>query len=324
MRDREREAVKASGVYRVAVTGDSFTEALQVDDELTFTRLAEIRLNAAADARSVEVWNFGMSGAGPVQQYLRARDAAPRFAIDAVVMVVDAGQLFAAEMSDDAYKPAYVEDGNGALAVGYAFRGRLSQRVRDALPGHVFFALMDHSRIARAVYLYYAHGGVAQSVAVATRSPPAHAPDSARLRTRYERDVASWRALRAQQPGDRALRWFGDLAALSRSSNTAIGVLFYGIGDPRIDCPAAMASRQALWCEMRARANRHGVILWDGVAHAATALSAATPLPALRGFSRQRGAGHLNIRGHRVYAGVLTAIVGRLADGQAGGDLQAD
>src|SRR5437899_2657596 len=44
-RDRERTVNKPSGVYRIAVLGDSYTEARQVDMDKTFTSLAEAELN---------------------------------------------------------------------------------------------------------------------------------------------------------------------------------------------------------------------------------------------------------------------------------------
>jgi hypothetical protein len=64
MRDRERARIKPAAGYRVILTGDSFTEALQVEDHETFAHLAELAVNTGRPAQQVELLNFGMSGAG--------------------------------------------------------------------------------------------------------------------------------------------------------------------------------------------------------------------------------------------------------------------
>ena len=87
-RDRERIVVKPRDVWRVAVLGDSFTDALQVPEDKRFTSVME-RLLAGCDAgggRRVEVLNFGVSGFGTAQEYLLLKDRVPRYAPDVVVL----------------------------------------------------------------------------------------------------------------------------------------------------------------------------------------------------------------------------------------------
>src|SRR5262245_55369166 len=69
LRDRERPLAKPPGTYRVAVLGDSYPEALQVDVERTFWRLLEQRLEACAfrSVKHVDVINLGVSGFGTGQ-----------------------------------------------------------------------------------------------------------------------------------------------------------------------------------------------------------------------------------------------------------------
>ena len=74
MRDnREYENFPKSNTYRVAVVGDSYVEALQVDVNQTFWRLMESRLNSQCNNlryREFEVLPFGVSGHGPAQYLL--------------------------------------------------------------------------------------------------------------------------------------------------------------------------------------------------------------------------------------------------------------
>ncbi len=81
MRDIERTIATPEGVTRVAVLGDSFTEAFHVRDEETFTRQIEANF-----AGKVEVMNFGVAGFGTVQQLLTYREKVRQFNPDVVVL----------------------------------------------------------------------------------------------------------------------------------------------------------------------------------------------------------------------------------------------
>lgn len=63
-RDRERLIEKKSGVKRIAVLGDSFVMASQVNDDETLTR----QLEKILEDNNVEVLNFGISSIGTAQQ----------------------------------------------------------------------------------------------------------------------------------------------------------------------------------------------------------------------------------------------------------------
>ena len=87
-RDRERTVSKPQDVYRVAVLGDSFTEARQVNLEKTFTSLAEEELNRkhCFGNRKVEVLNFGTLGYDTGQELLLLRERVWKFNPDMVVL----------------------------------------------------------------------------------------------------------------------------------------------------------------------------------------------------------------------------------------------
>jgi hypothetical protein len=78
-RDVEWTAAKRTP-HRVAVLGDSFAEALQVDLEQSFPKLAERQL------RDTEVMNFGVSGQGQVEELLTYRTYVRPFHPDLVVL----------------------------------------------------------------------------------------------------------------------------------------------------------------------------------------------------------------------------------------------
>lgn len=87
-RDRERSLSKPAGAFRIAVIGDSYTEARQVPMENTFTALAEQQLNRrpCSNSRTYEVLNFGVPGYGTAQELLLLRERVWKYAPDLIVL----------------------------------------------------------------------------------------------------------------------------------------------------------------------------------------------------------------------------------------------
>ena len=72
LRDREHSLDKPPNTLRIAVLGDSFTEAMQVNREEAFWSVMERDLLSCSHLRDrqVEVINFGQSGFGTTQEFL--------------------------------------------------------------------------------------------------------------------------------------------------------------------------------------------------------------------------------------------------------------
>jgi hypothetical protein len=91
LRDREHERRKGPGVLRVALLGDSYAEALQVEQEAAFWSIAEARLNSSCGGlrgRAVEFVNFGVSGYGTAQQLFTLREKVWAYEPDVVLLTV--------------------------------------------------------------------------------------------------------------------------------------------------------------------------------------------------------------------------------------------
>lgn len=93
MRDREHSRTKPPNTFRIAVLGDSMTEALQVPLERTFLSVLERQLKncTAFEGHNVEVMNFGVSGYGTAQELLTFRDRASTYSPDLTVLAFYAG-----------------------------------------------------------------------------------------------------------------------------------------------------------------------------------------------------------------------------------------
>lgn len=115
IRGEETPLQKPKNVYRIAVLGDSFMEALQVDLKDTFCTQLERSLNEqSTDGRIYEVLNFGVSGYGATQQLLMLRHHVLPFDPDAVVLAFFPGNDVRNNLRQlelDQSRPYFVRDG---------------------------------------------------------------------------------------------------------------------------------------------------------------------------------------------------------------------
>lgn len=160
-RDHERTVAKPPGTLRIAVLGDSFTEALQVPLEKTFTSLMEGQLGKCPNAGpAVEVLNFGVSGFSTVRELVLLRTRVLAYAPDIVVLMITTGN----DIRDNSqtlkeYKrdplPYYVwRDGQLVLDDSLiAERNRtLTFRLQQSPIGKAFNWLQKQSRVLGLIY----------------------------------------------------------------------------------------------------------------------------------------------------------------------------
>jgi hypothetical protein len=154
LRDDEQPLAKPAGEVRVAVLGDSMTEALQVPRRDTFVEVAERELAACPDlppgTRSVEVLNFGVSGYGTAQELLTLRHAALAWQPDVVVLAFYAGNDVRnneRRLEGGNRRPYYLLDDAGELHLDDSFRQRLGFRLRSAPGAGLAYSLARHVRL---------------------------------------------------------------------------------------------------------------------------------------------------------------------------------
>ncbi len=92
-RGPEVTVAKPQDVFRVAVLGDSFTEAMHVPYDECFSAVVERELTTckALAGRRAQVLDFGVSGYGTGQELLTLRDQALRYSPDIVVLAFFSG-----------------------------------------------------------------------------------------------------------------------------------------------------------------------------------------------------------------------------------------
>lgn len=90
LRDREHALAHPPNTIRIAVLGDSFAEAMQVNQEETFWAVMEKDVQGCPNlgGRRVEVINFGQAGFGTAQELLALRHRAWKYAPDVVLLTL--------------------------------------------------------------------------------------------------------------------------------------------------------------------------------------------------------------------------------------------
>jgi lysophospholipase L1-like esterase len=156
LRDREHSKPKPAGVLRVAVVGDSYAEAFQVEQEKAFWSVLEKRLALcpALAGRQVEVINFGVSGYGTAQELLTLREKVWDYSPDLVLLAVTTNNdvsdnLRALKATDEI--PYFVLRGE-ELTPDNSFRDTRSFRLRDSALNRLGRWLRDHLRFVQAIH----------------------------------------------------------------------------------------------------------------------------------------------------------------------------
>jgi hypothetical protein len=118
LRDYEYSQTKRKNTYRIAVLGDSFTQAIHVPLEDTYQQILEKRLNSTHASTHFEVINFGVGGFGTTHEYLVFHYHALKYHPDLVIL----GFTFGNDIFENSpvlngrkYLPYLIIGGNSAL-----------------------------------------------------------------------------------------------------------------------------------------------------------------------------------------------------------------
>lgn len=156
-RDSERLVDKPDFTYRIAVLGDAYTAALEVDVRKTYWRGLPERLKRCgfAPGRDIEVLGFAAPGYGTGQQAILLETVAMRYQPDLVLLQfspaddVQNNSLFLAEGRD---RPFFLLDPKGNLRLDDGFADRPSFQADASLPRELARRLADRSRSVQAAF----------------------------------------------------------------------------------------------------------------------------------------------------------------------------
>ena len=156
LRDREHAKQKPANTLRIAVVGDSYAEAFQVERERAFWSVLERGLGACPSLKGheVEVINFGVSGYGTAQELLTLREKVWAYAPDVVLLAVTTNNDVldnsrALKVTDEI--PYFRLDGE-QLTLDDSFRRTASFRLRNSALNRLGRWLREHLRFVQAVH----------------------------------------------------------------------------------------------------------------------------------------------------------------------------
>src|SRR4051812_14920762 len=158
LRDREHALAKPADTYRIAVLGDSYSEAFQLPAAQAYWALLPERLAACgfAAGKKIEVLNFSVSGYGTGQELLTLQTRAIRYQPDLVLLQFTNGNDVADNapaLAEEKAKPFFVMR-DGALRLDDAFARSPAFTNRTSRSARWMRVASDHSRLvqlARAV-----------------------------------------------------------------------------------------------------------------------------------------------------------------------------
>lgn len=145
-----RPRAKPPGTFRVIVLGDSLTEGRQVEEDETWSAVAEAEMAAAPAfaGTPVEVLNFGVAGYSTAQELLMYRHRARQWAPDLVVLMVYAPN----DLDDNTvgarsrHQPFFELEGD-RLVLSNDFRASFSFRLRTSSAARAYDAAKRHVRL---------------------------------------------------------------------------------------------------------------------------------------------------------------------------------
>jgi hypothetical protein len=157
LHDVEHPKQKPANTFRIAVLGDSFTEALQVPMEKNFSSVLQQQLQGCAplNGKRVEVLNFGVHGYGTAQELQMLRHYAWDYSPDLVLLAFFTGndvQNNTRELQQDPYRPYFVRQGGKLLLDDSFLRAPGFQSQFDASHRLVSWAV-DNSRVLQVVFV---------------------------------------------------------------------------------------------------------------------------------------------------------------------------
>lgn len=152
-RDVEHSVQKPADVYRIAVIGDSYVEALQVNrDEMFTDYIAPAAANCDALAgKRIETLTFGVSGYGTAQELLMLRTKVWKYSPDLVLLVVTTNNDISDNLRAMKQTPIpYFQLANGQLSLDDSFRNDRRFTIRNAWYSRMGIWLKDHLRFVQA------------------------------------------------------------------------------------------------------------------------------------------------------------------------------
>lgn len=152
LRDDDHTLAKPEQTYRIAVLGDSFAEAIQVNADQTFWAELERGLLTCPglEGKQPEVINFGVGDYGTAQALITLKHQVGKYQPDLVLLAVFTGNDLVnnsrALSPPDRLSPYWVQR-QGQWVMDTSFNQTPTYQRRNSWPRRLLFSLINHSRV---------------------------------------------------------------------------------------------------------------------------------------------------------------------------------
>jgi hypothetical protein len=152
LRDRPYAVEKPADTYRIVVLGDSFSEAIQVNEDQTYWSGIEKNLSSCPglNGKKVEVINFGVGDYGTAQEYLTLKRHAIAYKPDLVLLQIFTGNDIvnnSKELSPGDRLAPFWEEVNGQWQMNFDFKETTAYQRRDSTPRRLMYGLINRVRL---------------------------------------------------------------------------------------------------------------------------------------------------------------------------------
>jgi lysophospholipase L1-like esterase len=157
MRDREHQLTKPDSVYRIAVLGDSYTEAKHVPVDSTYWWLLPDQLKRCGfgAGEHIETLNFSATGYGTAQELILLRVLAERYQPDLVLLQINGGNDIrnnSRTLETENDRPFFVLNPDGSLRLDNSFTSRARFRLMTSRSRTAFRNLTSYSRLLQLIH----------------------------------------------------------------------------------------------------------------------------------------------------------------------------
>ncbi len=156
LRDKEYTKEKPTNTFRIAILGDSFAEAIQVNAEETFWSFIEQELPNCPriNNQKVEVINFGVGDYGTAQELMTLRHRVKDYSPDMVILGIFTGNDIINNSKvlspDDRFSPFLIEK-EGQFVMDISFKETETYQWRSSVPRKIIFSIINNSHLLQVI-----------------------------------------------------------------------------------------------------------------------------------------------------------------------------
>ncbi|MGP0127755.1 MAG: SGNH/GDSL hydrolase family protein [cyanobacterium endosymbiont of Rhopalodia musculus] len=156
LRDKYYTKEKPKDTFRIAILGDSFAEAIQVNLEETFWSFIEQELRncPSINNQTVEAINFGVGDYGTAQELMTLKHQVKHYSPDMVILAIFTGNDIVNNSKilsyDDRFSPFLIEQ-EGKFVMDFSFKKTKTYQWRSSLSRKIIFSIINNFHLLQMI-----------------------------------------------------------------------------------------------------------------------------------------------------------------------------